>query len=93
MADKLPGKGVFGWLGRQVGYVAKAVKTKPTASPPAKSSAPQSAPPPLPEGPPPAVLYRHDEVQEAEHPDQPGVKLRRTIIDEVIVDPERPASR
>ena len=93
MADKLPGKGVFGWLGRQVGYVKKAVTTKPAAAP-AKRSAPQSAPPPsaAPDPPaedlPPAVLYRHDEVHEAEHPAQPGVKLRRTIIDEVIVEPD-----
>ena len=27
-SDK-PGKGLLGWLGRQVGYVAKAVKTDP----------------------------------------------------------------
>jgi hypothetical protein len=86
MADKLPGKGLFGWLGRQVGYVAKAVKTPPAATPPAKRSAPQSPPPPSPDEQTPAVLYRHDEVHEAEHPAQPGVKLRRTIIDEVIVD-------
>ena len=25
-----PGKGLFGWLGRQVGHVAKAAKTDPT---------------------------------------------------------------
>jgi hypothetical protein len=25
-AGPLPGKGVFGWLGRQIGYVKKAVK-------------------------------------------------------------------
>ena len=93
MSDKLPGDGVMGWLGRQVGYVKKAVKTKPIKSLPPKRSAPQSkpadtpsdkaAPPPA----PPEVLYRQDQVQEAEHPSQPGVKLRRTIIDEVIVDP------
>lgn len=29
MADK-PGKGLFGWLGRQVGYVTKALKTDVT---------------------------------------------------------------
>ena len=93
MADNLPGKGVFGWLGRQVGYVKKAVKTKPAARPPAKRSAPQSppSPAPAPAAPPGdpagAILYRHGEVQEAEHPTHPGVKLRRTIIDEVIVDP------
>jgi hypothetical protein len=99
MSDNLPGNGVFGWLGRQVGYVKKAVTTKPSKSPPAKRSAPQSgkpanapagkaaAPPNDPAG---GVLYRQNQVQEAEHPTQPGVKLRRTIIDEVIVDPDKP---
>jgi hypothetical protein len=96
MADKLPGKGLLGWLGRQVGYVRHAVKTTPSANvpakrPPPKSSAAQSADDPKSraESANPAdggVLYRHDHVQEAEHPSQPGVKLRRTIIDEVIVE-------
>lgn len=27
MPDKLPGNGFLGWLGRQVGHVAKAVRT------------------------------------------------------------------
>ena len=95
MSDNLPGDGLFGWLGRQVGYVKKAVKTKPRALPAAKRSARQSTPPPTPPRPAappgdnlPAVLYRQDQVQEAEHPSQPGVKLRRTIIDEVIADPD-----
>lgn len=100
MSDKLPGNGLFGWFGRQVGYVKKAVTTKPTATPPAKRSAPQSGTPrtssphtPKPPVPKPAdqstgaVLYRQGQVQETEHPTQPGMKLRRTIIDEVIVDP------
>jgi hypothetical protein len=102
MSDKLPGKGLLGWLGRQVGYVRHAVKTTPSASvpakrPPPKSSAAQSEAnqQPQPETPkPPAgdgIVYRHDQVQEAEHPSQPGVKLRRTIIDEVIVDRDKPA--
>lgn len=89
MSDKLPGKGVFGWLGRQVGYVKKAVTAPPVATPPAKRSAPQSPPPaPAPPAGEPAddIVYRQDQVQEAEHPSQPGVKLRRTIIDEVIVE-------
>jgi hypothetical protein len=85
MADKLPGKGLFGWLGRQVGYVSKAVKTTPAAAAPAKLSAPQSPAAEATQG----IVYRHDQVQEAEHPAQPGVKLRRTIIDEVIVEPDR----
>ena len=97
MSDKLPGKGMFGWFGRQVGYVKKAVKAKPTSAGPAKPSAPQSKksgesadPKPAPPAADAtgAVLYRQGQVQEAEHPTQPGVKLRRTIIDEVIVDPK-----
>jgi hypothetical protein len=39
--------------------------------------------------PEPKVIYRDDKVEEAEHPSQPGVKLRRTVIDEVIVDPQK----
>jgi hypothetical protein len=35
------------------------------------------------------VVYRDDKIEEVEHPTQPGVILRRTIIDEVIVDEER----
>ena len=61
--ERKPGRGFFGWLGRQVGYVTKAVKTDVTG---------------------PQVVYRKGTVQEAAHPDDPKVKLRRTIIDEVI---------
>jgi len=34
---------------------------------------------------PSIIVYRQDKIEEAEMPHQPGVKLRRTIIDEVIV--------
>jgi len=68
MADKLPGRGLFGWLGRQFAHVKKAVKADVV---PAKK-----------------VVYRDNKVEEAEMPGQPGVKMRRTVIDEVIV--ERP---
>jgi hypothetical protein len=34
------------------------------------------------------VIYRHDKVEMAELPDRPGVILRRTIIDEVVVETE-----
>ena len=65
----------FGWLGRQIGHVQKAVQADqpPTTLPasPAK----------------PVVIYRKDRVEEQTMPDQPGVKLRRTVIDEVIVEP------
>jgi hypothetical protein len=92
MADKLPGKGLLGWLGRQVGYVKKAVQADPAAlAPPAK-------PPPGPKvaaAPPPearTVVYREGRVEEAEHPTQPNLKLRRTVIDEVIVEPDGPTA-
>ena len=64
MSDSPPGKGLFGWLGRQVGHIKKAVQTDVT---------------------PEKVVYRHNRTEEREHPAQPGVKLRRTTIDEVIV--------
>jgi hypothetical protein len=36
----------------------------------------------------PKVAYRTERVEEAEIPNQPGVKLRRTTIDEVIHQPQ-----
>ena len=69
MTTKLPGNGLLGWLGRQVGYVKRAVRTDPAAS---------------------KVLYRDGKIEEVEHPNQPGVKLRRTVIDEVLVEPKKP---
>ena len=63
MAER-KGKGIFGWLGRQVGYVKKAVKT-PVPAPPKK-------------------VYENKTVEEAPHPDDPNIKLRRTVIDEAI---------
>jgi hypothetical protein len=65
MSNPLPGNGLFGWLGRQVGHLKKAIHTDPAG---------------------PQVAYRNENVEEAEHPEQPGVKLRRTTIDEVIVE-------
>jgi hypothetical protein len=69
MSDQLQGKGFFGWLGRQVGHVKKAVQTDPAA---------------------PKIKYRTEKVEEVEHPADPGLKLRRTTIDEVIVKKELP---
>lgn len=63
-----PGNGLWGWLGRQIGYVNKAVKTDVGG---------------------PKVVYRDNKVQEAAHPVDPNVKLRRTVIDEVIVEKKR----
>jgi len=71
MADDkqpLPGNGFLGWLGRQFGYVAKAVKTD--VVPPADSK----------------TIYRDCKIEEQPLPQDPNVKLRRTVIDEVIVE-------
>ena len=46
----------------------------------------RAAPKPQPAAPHSKVLYRDDKIEEVQLPNQPGVKLRRTIIDEVIVD-------
>ncbi|HEX2972016.1 MAG TPA: hypothetical protein VHP11_06765 [Tepidisphaeraceae bacterium] len=64
MAEHRPGNGLWGWLGRQIGYVKKAVSTDVTQQ----------------------IVHREQHVQEATLPDQPNVTLRRTVIDEVIVD-------
>jgi hypothetical protein len=61
----LPGKGFFGWLGRQFGYVSKAVAHNPAG---------------------PKTVYRVASVEEKPLPDDPNVRLRRTTIDEVIVN-------
>ncbi len=82
MSEQLPGKGLFGWLGRQVGHVKRAVKTDPAKAKPAEPVSPTSESPPAPK-----VLYRDGKVEEAPHPAAPGLKLRRTIIDEVIEEP------
>lgn len=77
---------LWNWLGRQIGHVKKAVTTdvtKPAPLPPAPTPPPQDVPPQ------PKVIYRDQKAEEVELPDQPGVKLRRTVIDEVIVD-EKP---
>ena len=69
MPDNLPGSGFLGWLGRQVGHIAKAVKADvipPSASPDSK------------------IVYRDCTIEEMVSPVDPNVKLRRTVIDEVI---------
>src|SRR5947207_3112977 len=71
MADDRPGKGLFGWLGRQFGHIKKAVQTDPAK-------------------PGPKVVYRENRTEEQQLPDQPGMKFRRTVIDEVIVEGQPP---
>ena len=65
----------LGWLGRQVGFVSKAVKTDVT-KPPEKPKQPE-------------VVYRADKIEEAPHPADPSLVLRRTTTDEVIVNDDR----
>ncbi|MBV8780055.1 MAG: hypothetical protein JO353_01545 [Phycisphaerae bacterium] len=62
----LPGRGLFGWLGRQVGYVRHAIRHEPAE----KSEA----------------IFRSSSVREQPLPDMPHVKLRRTTIDEVVIE-------
>lgn len=64
MANQPQNDSFLGWLGRQIGYVTKAVKTDVTKQ----------------------IVHRQQEVQEVKLPDQPNVTLRRTVIDEVILD-------
>jgi len=67
--SELPGNGLLGWLGRQIGYVARAVRKDVTRE----------------------TVYRDQAVQEAQLPQNPQVKLRRTTIDEVIVEKKWPS--
>jgi hypothetical protein len=80
--DERPGRGFLGWLGRQVGYVSKAIKAPVPGAPEAKATVEKAVPQE------PKVLYRNDTVSELPHPDDPNLKLRRTIIDEVVVEPK-----
>src|SRR4051794_36926538 len=98
MAKGSQGDSLWNWLGRQVGHVKKAVQAdvtkhapklqgegaKPQAAEQQAAAAPPAAPPAAPQ-----VIYRDAKAEEVELPDQPGVKLRRTIIDEVIVDEKK----
>ena len=96
MPQNPQGDSFWNWLGRQVGHVKKAVAadvTKPAASPQLQAeqvkaqAAAQPGAAATPET--PQVIYRDEKAEEVEMPDQPGVKLRRTIIDEVIVDEKK----
>jgi hypothetical protein len=62
MPDALPGNGFFGWLGRQVGHVRRAIRTSVGEK----------------------KIYENCTVEEAEHPSDPNITLRRTTIDQAI---------
>jgi hypothetical protein len=70
-----PGNGLLGWLGRQVAYVRKALGTDVSGKDASGSK----------------TIYRDCKVEEKPLPQDPKVKLRRTVIDEVVVDREAPA--
>jgi len=71
--NALPGEGIFGWLGRQVGHIRQAIAADVT-QPPKPEPAPDSK-----------TVWRDSRIVEQPSPDDPNVKLRRTVIDEVIV--------
>ncbi len=62
---QLQGKGLLGWLGRQVAYVRQAMKSDVSAS---------------------KTIYRDCKIEEKPLPQDPNVVLRRTVIDEVVVE-------
>jgi hypothetical protein len=62
--DELPGKGLFGWLGRQVGHIRKAVRGNVGHK----------------------KIYENRTIEEAALPQNPNVKLRRTTIDQIVVE-------
>jgi len=68
----LPGDGLLGWLGRQVAYVRKALKTDVSDS---------------------KTIYRDTKIEEKPLPQDPNVKLRRTVIDEVVVEKNVPSRK
>ncbi len=75
---------LWNWIGRQIGHVKKAVTTDVT-----KPALPKKPPEPPPPPQSPSVIYRDEKTEEVDLPDRPGVKLRRTVIDEVIVDEKK----
>lgn len=82
MGQTPAGDGLWGWLGRQVGYVRAAVKadvTKPiqAGSPGAAEQGAGAE----------QVIYREEKVEETPHPQDPAVTLRRTVVDEAVVRP------
>jgi len=66
----LPGGGLLGWLGRQVGHIRNALKADVTNTS--------------------KTIYRDTKVEEKPLPQDPNVKLRRTVIDEVVLNSKNP---
>jgi len=71
----------------QPASAARSAAGNPTAAArPSPASKPAESAPPSSTTAMEKVIYREDKVAEAELPDRPGVILRRTIIDEVVVE-------
>ncbi len=66
-----PGRGLWGWLGRQVGHVKRAINADVS-------------------GGASKTIYRDCTIEEHPLPQDPNVKLRRTVIDEVVVPTNQP---
>ena len=71
MSGDLPGAGMFGWIGRQIGYLKKAIQSDPGGA---------------------EKIYRNESVEEQKLPDDQNITLRRTTIDEVIVEKKAPTN-
>ena len=75
---------LISWFKRQVAYVKEALETDAHGNPLPKKEAASDSPVN------PDAIYRKTHVEEQPLPQNPSLKLRRTVIDEVI--PEKPAS-
>ncbi|MBC8108753.1 MAG: hypothetical protein H7Z14_19370 [Anaerolineae bacterium] len=76
MSRDLPGAGLFGWIGRQIGYVKRAIQSDPGGA---------------------KKVYRNESVEEQkllldQNSTDQNITLRRTTIDEVIVEKKVPTN-
>ena len=69
-----PSNSFLGWLGRQIGSVKGAIQADVTKKP----AEPQT----------PQVVFHKTTVHETTLPDRPNEILRRTVIDDVVRDPQ-----
>lgn len=83
---KLPGGGIWGWMGRQVGYVTGAMRAdvEKQAAGGGKEAAEEKSGEE--KGAAEKVVYREEKVEEKALPGAEGVRLRRTVVDEVVVE-------
>lgn len=77
----LPGDGLFGWLGRQVGYISHAIKTDPSVVA-SKKSVEEKADPDHPE-----LVFRRTTIDEVRRREQGAIE-KKPSSDEQSPDPE-----